>query len=311
MEQGIIKPKTQRHGRFLKAREFKVHENDKTALLIKGGNANKNMTAVLKDMYMMKKPNAIMFNKRNALRPFEDTTSIEFLSKKNDSSLFMFGSHSKKRPNNLVIGRLYNYQMLDMMELAVDNFQSMADIKSTKAALGSKPCLVFSGRDFDSDFHLIRLKSLLVDFFRGPVVENVRLSGLEHVIQFTAIGGKILMRSYGIVLKKSGKRVPRVELEVMGPNMDLTLRRSHLAADQLYKQACRKPRAAIVKKTKNISFDAFGAKHGRVHMQKQDLGKLQTRKTKALKRKLHNDEDDDVSSPKQPTTTTDDLSDME
>ena len=39
-----------------------------------------------------------------------------------------------------------------------------------------------------------------------------------------------------------------------------------------------------VAKKKNVSRDPFGTKHGRVHMQKQDLGKLQTRKLKGLKR---------------------------
>ena len=38
------------------------------------------------------------------------------------------------------------------------------------------------------------------------------------------------------------------------------------------------------KKVKNISHDVFGTKTGRIHMQKQDLNKLQTRKVKALKR---------------------------
>jgi len=311
MEQGIIKPKTQRHGRFLKAREFKVHENDKTALMIKGGNANVHVTNILKELYIGKKPNAILFSRKNVVRPFEDSTSIEFLSKKNDASLFLFGSNSKKRPSNLVFGRLFNYQLLDMIEVGVENFQSMKDFKSQKAALGSKPCLVFSGKDFECDFHLMRFKSLLTDFFRGTVVNNIRLSGLEHVIQFTAIGGKVLMRSYGIVLKKSGKRVPRVELEEMGPNMDFTLRRTHLASDALYKQACRKPKAAMAKKVKNVSHDLFGAKHGRVHMTKQDLGNLQTRKMKALKRRVpesfgldnQQDADDDNDMPPSPKTS--------
>jgi len=40
-----------------------------------------------------------------------------------------------------------------------------------------------------------------------------------------------------------------------------------------------------VKKRKNISRDPFGTQHGRIHMQKQDLGTLQIRKMKALKRK--------------------------
>ena len=32
----------------------------------------------------------------------------EFFSQKCDASLFMFGSHSKKRPNNIVIGNFYD-----------------------------------------------------------------------------------------------------------------------------------------------------------------------------------------------------------
>ena len=39
------------------------------------------------------------------------------------------------------------------------------------------------------------------------------------------------------------------------------------------------------KKKKNISHDAFGTKLGRVHMQKQDLSKLQTRKMKGLRKR--------------------------
>lgn len=37
---------------------------------------------------------------------------------------------------------------------------------------------------------------VLSDFYRGPVIEKVRLQGLEHVLQFTAVDGKIYLRSY-------------------------------------------------------------------------------------------------------------------
>ena len=62
---------------------------------------------------MLKKPNALLLAKRNMTRPFEDSTSIEFLSKINDASLFMFGCHSKKRPHNIIIGKklIKNYHM--------------------------------------------------------------------------------------------------------------------------------------------------------------------------------------------------------
>lgn len=39
------------------------------------------------------------------------------------------------------------------------------------------------------------------------------------------------------------------------------------------------------KKKKNISHDTFGTKFGRLHMQKQDLAKLQTRKMKGLRKR--------------------------
>ena len=39
-----------------------------------------------------------------------------------------------------------------------------------------------------------------LDFFRGPVVDNIRLQGLEHVYMFTAHKGMIYLRSYRLVI---------------------------------------------------------------------------------------------------------------
>ena len=47
----------------------------------------------------------------------KDATKFEFYGRKLDASLFVFGSHNKKRPNNLVFARLYDYNILDMIEL--------------------------------------------------------------------------------------------------------------------------------------------------------------------------------------------------
>ena len=51
------------------------------------------------------------------------------------------------------------------------------------------------------------------------------------------------------------------------------------------------------KKKKNVSRDAFGTQLGRVHMQKMDLSKLQTRKMKGLKRKTWPSDDSELSRP--------------
>lgn len=49
-----------------------------------------------------------------------------------------------------------------------------------------------------------------------------------------------------MLLKKSGSRTPRVEVEEMGPSLDLVLRRTHLASDDLMKAATKVPRVVKV-----------------------------------------------------------------
>lgn len=54
--------------------------------------------------YNLRKPDAIFLNRKHDILPFEDVTPIEKLCHKYDTSLFVFSSHNKKRPNNIVIG---------------------------------------------------------------------------------------------------------------------------------------------------------------------------------------------------------------
>lgn len=49
-----------------------------------------------------------------------------------------------------------------------------------------------------------------------------------------------------ILLKKSDTRIPRIELEEIGPHADLVCRRNKLASEDLFKQACKKPKALKV-----------------------------------------------------------------
>ena len=49
-----------------------------------------------------------------------------------------------------------------------------------------------------------------------------------------------------VLLKKSGHPTPRVELDEIGPSLDLVLRRTHLASSDLYKEACKVPKATKV-----------------------------------------------------------------
>ncbi len=106
--------------------------------------------------------------------------------------------------------------------------------------------------------------------------------------------------------------MPRVELCEIGPSIDLCIQRTKLASDDHFKAATKQPiqlkvlelgAVSIVnddtqnwvktiyhqnvcfqqRKRKNESEDVFGTKLARVHVGKQNLGTLQTRKVKALK----------------------------
>ena len=94
-------------------------EQVKRCMFIRGHRTSAICRSVLRDMHALKKPQAIMLAKRNRLLPFEDDSRLEFLAHKNDASLFVVANHTKKRPHNLVLGRMYDGHVLDMMELGV------------------------------------------------------------------------------------------------------------------------------------------------------------------------------------------------
>ncbi|XP_049765781.1 ribosome production factor 2 homolog [Schistocerca serialis cubense] len=282
--QRIKKAKTHRGKKILQSRESKLIEDPKETLFLQGRKTSQTVLTCMKDLYAMKKPQAVMLSKKHDILPFENIVPVEDFARKYNTNLFVFGSHNKKRPNNLVLGRMYDHHLLDMVELGIDSFKSIHDFKTVKPMLGIKPCILFVGELFEHNYEFRRIKNLLVDLFHRENVEAIRLQGLEHVIMFTAVEDKLYFRSYRILLKKSGTRIPRVEVEEVGPSVDFKLRRVKLASDDLFKLSCKKPKELKVKKVKNISEDAFGTQHGRIHVPKQNIGKLQTRKMKGLKK---------------------------
>ncbi|KAI0657053.1 Brix-domain-containing protein [Cubamyces menziesii] len=312
-----VKPKNARSKRALQAREPKEIEDPRTAIFVKGTHTGEKVNGVMKELMALKRPHAISFSKKNTVRPFEDASSLEFWANKNDASLFLVGQSTKKRPDGLTFVRMFDYRVLDMCEVGVDMFKSMAEFKTPKATPGHKPLLHFASELFDTHPRFIQLKSMLMDFFNGEVIDQICLAGIEHVISISlgptppslnaatttlqasssatpaensASLPKVHIRGYTIRLLKSGTRVPRVELTPMGPFIDLTLRRHQEADPELLKQAMKRPKLrkqevekGLGKKRKNLEVDEMGDLRGRIHVGKQDLSKLQTRKMKGLK----------------------------
>jgi len=270
----------------------------------------------MKDLYALKRPLAIRFTKKNDIHPFEDSSSLEFFSDKNDAALMLFGSHSKKRPHALTFVRCFEHKVLDMLELLVDaeSMRTLSQFKNVrKATVGLKPLVCFAGSLFESPMknEYTLAKSVLLDFFKGPDVDSVDVEGLQYMISFS-VGEesdadpkpKIHLRTYLIKTRKSGQRLPRVEVEEMGPRIDFRMGRVQEAEEGVMKEALRKPKGVEVslfwrvllccvllltcllqpRAKKNIETDLMGDKIGRIHVGKQDLTQLQTRKMKGLKR---------------------------
>lgn len=95
------------------------------------------------------------------------------LCDKKDAALFGVASHSKKRPHNIILGRMFNYTVLDMIELGAEGFKPMSEFHNIKVLDGLKPCLLFNGPVWELNEDLKRLKSMFTDFFCR---EKVKLS---------------------------------------------------------------------------------------------------------------------------------------
>nr|XP_019049782.1 ribosome production factor 2 [Kwoniella bestiolae CBS 10118]OCF28712.1 ribosome production factor 2 [Kwoniella bestiolae CBS 10118] len=300
------KPKNARVKRALAAREPQVVENEKTAIFVRGQSTSEIVRNVMKDLYALKQPHAINFSRKNDIHPFEDTSSLEFFANKNDASLFVTGLHSKKRPHNLVFTRMFDGRVLDMMELGVEGFKSMGEFDSPKSSVGIRPLMVFHSDLFDTHPKYQLVKSFLLDFYNGHALSEIPLiGGLEHVISITAgplpqTEGldlendknlpKIHLRVYTVKLLASGSKIPKTQLTEMGPSIDFSLRRVQDADEEMLKMSMKRPKLAksdvesgLGKKKKNIETDSMGDKVGKLHLDRQDLSKMQGRKMKGLK----------------------------
>jgi ribosome production factor 2 len=119
--------------------------------------------------------------------------------------------------------------------------------------------MVFCGPLFDMHPRYIHFKDLMMDFFRGQTVETMEIDGLQHVISISAGEqthdpsstkedlSNILFRVYLIGSRKvAGSKVPQIELEEMGPRMDLKLGRWQEPNEEMMSLALKKPKPATV-----------------------------------------------------------------
>lgn len=286
-EANLLKRAKSRKGKkALKDKAPKLVENTKKQVILRGTKASDIVLQALQEFHWLRSNNSIkLLNKKETKRPFEDISNIELLSRKKDSSVFIYGSHSKKRKHNLVFGRCFDYQLLDMIELGIDEktFKTTIQMGKNGYITGSKPALVFHGEPFDNDDDFKIIKNYFLDILRGEEYTGMNLTALNRVIILTATKDKrILFRQYEISRKNSGQLCPYVDLEEMGPHIDFKFRRREAASLELFKLSRKQPKKPN-KSKKNISQNAFGERQGTIHMHRQDLDRIKKIKSKTIK----------------------------
>lgn len=351
---GVTKARIQRY--ITKTTTSQIKElGAKHVLLLKGRSTSESMNKLLQELRTIQAPASKLLNKKNPIDVFSasgstGTTigagggdggiqSLEFLLTKNDCNLFGMATHNKKRPNNLIIGRSFNSQILDIVELGIVYYKSSLAVNTAtgdndkvdipKKRIGSKPLLLFMGDIWDNIQQYSLLRNLLIDFYRGDVVDKLVVSGLDHVIVFTAAFNNNLpttttapsgttlssnhnpsnviihQRTYHVQLKKNpngsdttGTAIPIAQLTPSGPDLDMMIRRSiwatpemAIAARVLPKSSSNKNGTTTTAKSrkKNQSTNVFGETIGRLHLERQVVDKKSGRKVKALRRAEQNE----------------------
>lgn len=268
------------------------------------------LNTVLKTFHCLTNPHSVLFNRKNEnIHPFESTESLEFLANKNECGIVVFGSSNKKRPNCVTLARIYNSKVLEMVELLLlpqpgDESLTPTNALKMHIGIGLRPMILFAGSVWadETSTTFAMIKSILLDMFKGEETNKLDVEGLQYLMMVGAeepAGQGMLpvihMRWYKIRTRRSGHKLPRVELDEIGPKFDFKVGRVRPADPDVMKEAMKQGKRPNEepKTKKNIEMDPIGDKIGRVHLGKQDLSKLQTRKMKGLKRRAGIDSDDE------------------
>jgi ribosome production factor 2 len=116
-------------------------EDAKNILILQGTKVSQVVKDVLLDINKLKKLESVRYTRANEVRPFEagGEASLQFFCQRSDCTLFCLGQHSKKRPHNLVLGRMFDNQVLDMLEFGVVKHTPITQCSGSSAvAMGNQ-----------------------------------------------------------------------------------------------------------------------------------------------------------------------------
>ncbi|CAD8105059.1 unnamed protein product [Paramecium sonneborni] len=274
--------KTHKGKRILESREPKLVEGPKQTLFIRGPKTSLSVRQLAHEWHMLKRDFSITYNKNHEIQPFEDTKPLETFCERSQCSMFCFVSNSKKRPDNLIIGRTFDKKVLDMIELHLKEFKSQEEFAaSVEIPMHARPLIIFNGEVFGFNSNHMKLHNLLTDFFYENVpISDIKSSDINLIISITATDDSTL----AITILQKQIQEDGIKIQEIGPRSIFEIRRTKWAEDDLFKKACRQPKPKAKPHEKNVVYDEIGDKRGKVFVQQQDLSTLALKKRKKLRK---------------------------
>ena len=116
------------------------------------------------------------------------------------------------------------------------------------------------------------MKNLFIDFFKLTDLDEANIVELKRVLIFTTVDDNtIKLRHYEIAEINEALTVGnKFEMKEIGPHIDLIMRRNKFAAEDVFKQACKKPKVTNIDKKrakKNMFTTEIGDKKAKVFIQ--------------------------------------------
>ena len=287
------KAKTIKTQRAVSRKESIFAENPKKMLVVLSDKVHDLTKKVGNTLVSLQSGEAVRLGKRLTLHPFEDSTALQQLCYKSDCSLFTVFHHSKKRPENITLGRLFNFNVLDMVEFGHGIIQE--DINARLGSfLGSKPVVIFTSQSNSPVIQ--RLQNLFLDIFGGERMKKISSLGLdrvlmidihvrediqslqkpiEHLEELTFPENAVQVAFYHFAISNTDALSEKPIEVPVGTRiaLQLGLRRACLASAKAFNECMHKPVSSTTKE-KGVSRDALGNLKGQVHVGKQRTEKI-------------------------------------
>lgn len=185
--------------------------------------------------------------------PMKQYSLIQKLLKKNECKLFLTITNGF-----FSFGRSFNDEILDLLKFKIIN--SKSTFKNVVSAELNMKYYIFIQNIADD-----RICNLIIDVFNMKS-SKVCLKNIKYCWIFSCIDSKYIFK-YCRILSND-------EIEDIGPYFELELVDKYYCSDELYKKSF----GEISKKNKKINKNEFKDEIGTLHIDKQDLREIKTRK---------------------------------